>query len=115
MSRSHDFRVGAPVDLDVCGHSEIEDHDPSVTSDQNVRRLDVPMKLARGVERVNPFGELRERAPEARDVRGGQRSPSDGGGCNLPSGLSRVGDEVDAFDEFHRKKRRLPRRHEFVQ
>ena len=50
--------------MQVLHEPEIEEHDTSRRCDQDVGGLDVPMELARLVERVEPFGQLSQRPAE---------------------------------------------------
>ena len=59
-----DLAVGRLVParaLEVGGQPEIEQDDPALERDQDVRRLDVAVQLARLVQRTHSLGKLQER------------------------------------------------------
>ena len=62
--RAEDVLLGAlvPAIAPLLGHqAEIEEHDPTLASDDHVRRLDVAVQLPRRVEPRDPVGELASR------------------------------------------------------
>ena len=116
--RAHDlFRDGEVlVDLvrEVGRHPEVEDHHATVRRDEDVRRLDVAVELARGVHGLHALDELPQRAAQQVEVgrrrlwqrpqRGRRvlRAEPDGRGHRL---RTRVRDAHDA-----RRRRRLATR-----
>ena len=69
--------------------AEVEEHDAAFVGDQDVRRLDVAVQLARGVHGAHPLDELAKGSPEAHGVHGG---------------FSHVEEEVHAVDALHREE-----------
>ena len=67
--------VGVAAGVELADQAEVEQHDPAGAVDQDVRRLEIAVELARDVEREDAVDELGQRArpgalvePGARDV-----------------------------------------------
>ncbi len=71
-------------------HAEVEQDHAALGGDEDVRRLDVPMKLAGGVERLHAQGKLAQRGAQSLGVRG---APG-----------SYVRHDVHAVHELHREE-----------
>ena len=108
------------VAREISHESEIEDDHAALVGDQHVRRLDVPVDLARRVQRIEPGDELGQRVAELRlgelAPRLGMRDLDRLGTAEIERGLDRhrraqrpvltvdVREDVDAVDQLHREE-----------
>ena len=81
VRRSADYRDASlrAREGEVGDHAEVEENDPSFARDEDVRRLDVAMELAGGVESLDPADRLSEclTKPVEMERRGRDRSGTD--------------------------------------
>ena len=63
--------------VELRDEAEVEEHHAPLASDEDVRRLDVPVELSGVVQGQHAFGELRQRASQAGQVQLPPRSPLD--------------------------------------
>ena len=105
---------------------EVEDDDAALDGHEDVRRLQVTMELARGVERVDGSGEVTGRRSQASDVDPRTRPPfaaevvavrlaAHGSACRLHVPVPDVSEERRPLDELHRDVPGVALRRELVQ
>ena len=66
----------APLVARVVHEPEVEQHHTAPRLHEHVRRFDIAMQLAGGVQRAHPFAELQQRGAQARFVRTRRRPTS---------------------------------------